>query len=297
MPPAINQTQAEKAMEKLKAEGKRQKLINKWYCYKLECLGDLIEAYSETLEGKCCYVELYAGCGRCTCRDTLCQIDDAEPRVLRARTRFEKYIFIVPDPDDALSLKELLAPYRAENSIEIISGNSINERVLEEVFDLIPRSASSFALIDPPGYRKLRWSLLRKLAKHSNDWQGHKMDLLIIFPLEMALVRNLTRPECEASITRLYGNRKWQQTKKELLEGKIRLSKARQQLVELFKDGLKGLGYRHVADFKPGGFGGSPVYRVILATDNDRRVRLLRGAWGKERYLPCELLYGTKEPA
>ena len=58
---------------------------------------------------------------------------------------------------------------------------------------------------------------------HSGDWKGRKIDLLIIFPLEMSLVRNLTRPECEASITRLYGNRKWQTAKKELLEGQIRL--------------------------------------------------------------------------
>ena len=277
--------------------GKAHKLISKWHCYKLECFSDFIEAYSGTLEGRCCYVELYAGCGRCICRDGNCEIDDAEPRVLKSGTKFDKYIFVVQDPEDATSLVELTSPYRAQESIEIVNGAFINEPVLEEIFDLIPRSVSSFALIDPPGYRRLRWSLLRKLASHSGDWKGRKMDLLIIFPLEMALVRNLTRPECEASITRLYGNRKWQTTKDELLEGKIRLGKVRQQLVELFKTGLKGLGYRHVADFKPGGFGGSRVYRVILATDNDSRVKLLEEAWGKERYLPCELLYGMKEPS
>ena len=284
-------------MENPKIEDKAHKLISKWHCYKLECFSDFIKAYSGTIEDRCCYVELYAGCGRCTCRDARCEVDDAEPRVLKSGTKFDKYIFVVQNPEDARRLSELTLPYRAQESIEIINGAFINEPVLEEIFDFIPRSASSFALIDPPGYRKLRWSLIKKLASHSGDWRGRKMDLLIIFPLEMSLVRNLTRPECEASITRLYGNRKWQTTKTELLESKIRIGKVRQQLVELFKTGLKGLGYRHVADFKPGGSGGLSVYWVILATDNDSRVKLLEEAWGKDRYLPCELLYGMKEPS
>lgn len=278
-------------------EVKTPKPIRKWSCHKLECFSDLVEAYAQTLGGtKRCYVELYAGCGRCSCKDAQCQIDDSELRALKAKARFDKYIFVTQDPEDARILKELTAPYSAENNIEIITGNCTSNRVLEQVFDLIPRSASSFAFIDPPGYRRLRWSILKRLASHSSDWKGHKMELLIIFPLEMALLRNLTRPECEASITRLYGNRRWQEIKKGRLEGKIKLGKVRQRLVELFKAGLKDLGYRHVADFTPARFTNPPFYHVILASDSDgSRIEMLKEAWGKDRYLPCELLYGVKE--
>ncbi len=277
-------------------EGKIPKLIKKWTCHKLECFADMLEAYAQMPGGtKHSYVELYAGCGCCICKDSRCQIDDSGLRVLKAKTGFDKYIFVVQDPEDARNLEGLTAPYSTQNSIEIITGNCAGNRVLEQVFDLIPRSSSSFAFIDPPGYRRLRWSLIKKLASHSGDWKGHKMELLIIFPLEMALLRNLTRPECEASITRFYGNRKWQEIKKEWLEGKIKLGEVRLRLVELFKAGLKDLGYRRVVDFRPGGFANPPFYHVILASDSDgSRIEMLKAAWGKDRYLPCELLYGVK---
>ena len=277
-------------------EGKIPKPIKKWTCHKLECFTDWIESYVQTpVSTRRCYIELYAGCGSCICKGTQCQIDDSELRVLKTKTKFDKYIFIAQDPQDAINLKRLVAPYSSKSNLEIIAGNCINEKITQELFDLIPRSASSFAFIDPPGYRRLRWSTIKKLAKHSMDWKGHKMELLIIFPLEMALLRNLTRPECEASITRLYGNRKWQEIKKGKLEGKIRPGKVRQKLVELFKAGLKGLGYRFVTDFSPSRLTNPPIYHIILASDSDSRIKMLGDAWGKDRYLPCELLYGVKD--
>jgi three-Cys-motif partner protein len=276
-------------MNQPNSPGKTPKPIRKWICHKLECFADYIEAYTSTLSGnQCCYLELYAGCGNCICKGTDCIIEDSALRALK--TKFAKYIFVVSDSHDAGNLKQLTASYDNAN---IITGNPVNDKVLRQVFDLIPRSASSLALIDPQGYRKLRWSTIKKLATHSKDWKGHKIELLIIFPLEMALLRNLTRPECQASITRLYGNRKWQEIKQKRLEGKIGLGKARQRLLELYKAGLKALGYRHIADFKPSYL--PPLYHIISASDSDGRAKILEEAWGKERYLPCELLYTRKD--
>jgi three-Cys-motif partner protein len=200
----------------------------------------------------------------------------------------------VRDSQQAENLKQLTAKYDTAD-IEIITGNCTSEKVLQQAFDLIPRSASSFALIDPPGYKKLRWSTIKKLGTHSSDWKGHKMDLLIIFPLEMALLRNLTRPECQASITRLYGNHKWEEIKQKRLEGKIGAEEMRRQLIKLFKAGLKALGYKYVEDFKPASPSKQPFYHVILASDSKRGAKILSEVWGKERYLPCELLYSGKD--
>jgi len=264
--------------------------IKKWTCHQLECFADYIEAYTKAMgKDKCYYLELYAGCGNCICAGTDCIIEDSALRALK--TKFVRCIFIVSDGGDAESLKRLTA---ADDSANIIAGNPVRDKVLQQVFDLIPRSASSLALIAPQGYRRLRWSTIKKLATHSKDWRGHKIELLIIFPLEMALLRNLTRPECQPSITRLYGNGKWEEIKQKRLEGKIGVSKARQGLVELYKDGLKALGYRHIADFKPSYLSKPPLYHVISASDSDSRAKMLGDAWGKERYLPCELLYTGK---
>jgi len=279
-------------MDELNVPGKIPRQIRKWTCHKLECFTDYIEAYAKTMgNAECCYLELYSGCGSCACKDTDCRIDDSELRALK--TRFAKYIFVARNQPDAENLKLLTQPDNT-NNIEIITGNCIREDVLHQLFNLIPRSASSFALIDPPGYRGMRWATIKKLVAHGSDWKGHKMDLLIIFPLEMALLRNLTRPECEASITRLYGNRKWLEIKQARLDGKIGLSEVRHQLVELFKAGLKGLGYRYVESLEPTQFANPPYYHPILASDSAAGIKILKDAWGKPRYLPCELLYDKK---
>jgi len=284
-------------MNELNITGKIPRQIRKWTCHKLECFADYIEAYAKTLGNtNCCYLELYAGCGSCICKGIDCRIEDSELRALKTKPKFGKYIFIVRNHQNAENLKRLTAPLDTGN-IEIVTGNCISEKVIRQLFDLIPRSASSFALIDPPGYKRMRWSTIKKLAAHGSDWRGHKMELLIMFPLEMALLRNLLRSECQASITRLYGNQQWQEIKQDKLNGKIELDEVRHRLVELFKAGLRGLGYKHVDDFKPARFYRQPFYHLILASDSDTGAKILKDAWSKPRYLPCELLYNTKEPA
>ena len=270
--------------------GQAQKQIKKWACHKLECLSDYLEGHTRALNNtRCCYLELFARGDNYIYRDTDYPINGSELRALRIKARFAKYIFVVRDRGQAQSLKRLTAPYNGD--IGIVSGNCIHRRVLKEVFDLVPRSMASLALIDPPGYRRLRWSLIKNLATHGGDWQDHKTELLIIFPLEMALLRNLTRPECEASITRLYGNSQWLEIKREWQEGKIGPGQARQQLVALFKAGLKGLGYRYVNDFSPACFSKPPVYHIIWASDGNSRIKMIEEAWGKPRYLPGEMFH------
>ncbi len=276
--------------------GKIPKEIRKWACHKLECFSDYIEAYAKRLKNTdSCYLELYAGCGSCLCKDTDCCIDDSQLRVLKIKARFARYIFVVRNRQNAENLERLTAPYNTGN-IEIITGNCNNEKVIRRLFDLIPRSSSSFALIDPAGYRRLHWATIEQLARHGTNWRGEKMDLLIIFPLEMALLRNLTRPECHASITRLYGNQQWEEVKRQMLGGEIEPNKVRHRLIELFKTGLISLGYRYIADFKPASPARQPFYHLILASDGDTGAEILKHVWGKSRYLPCELLYNKKEP-
>jgi len=283
-------------MNELNIPGKIPKQIREWTCHKLECFADYIEAYTKTLKNiNCCYLGLYAGCGSCICKGTDCRIEDSELRVLRTRAKFSQYIFVVRNRQDAENLKRLTSSYSSDN-IEVITGDCNNDKVARELFDLIPRSASSFALIDPAGYRRLHWSTIELLAKHGVDWKGNKVELLIIFPLEMALLRNLARAECQKSITRLYGNQQWEDIKRQKLEGKMGLEEVRHSLVELFKTGLRGLGYRYVEDFRPACLSRQAFYHLILASDLDVGAKILKDTWGKTRYLPCELLYSTKEP-
>ncbi len=281
-------------MDKLNIPGRIPRQIRKWTCHKLECFSDYIQAYAKRLANtNCCYLELYAGCGSCVCKGTDCRIDDSQLRALKVKPKFAKYIFVVRSRQNAENLKWLTTAYNNLN-IEVLTGDCNNEKLIRQIFDLIPRSASSFALIDPSGYRRVHWSTIKQLAVHGKNWKDNKTDLLILFPLEMALLRNLMRPECEASITRLYGNQQWQEIKQDKLSGKIGLDEARDRLVELFKDGLRGLGYNYVEDFKPTWPSAQPFYHPILASDADTSIKIMKKAWGKSRYLPCELFHGEK---
>jgi three-Cys-motif partner protein len=265
--------------------------VSKWTCHKLECLTDFIQKVSAGTKDGGCYVELFAGPGHYSCREAACtNIEGIPPRVLRLKPPFSRCIFITRDETDSHALSEIITPLDSKNTSHIITGNCMREAVMRQVFDLIPRSTTSLVLIDPPGYAALRWSVIKKLAQHGVDWKGHKMDLLVLFPLEMALLRNLTRKECENSINRLYGNTGWQAIRKKL-EDKLDIDKVRKELIELFKANLKALGYKHVEDTEPARFSNPPYYHVIWASDRTSRAAELKETWGKERYLPCEMFH------
>ncbi len=265
--------------------------IRKWGCHKLECLAEFFAAFAAALPKEdYYYLEPYAGCGACTCPGTRCVVEDTALRALR-NTSFIKYIMIADDAADAACLEGLTAGFK---QAEVITGNPVNEDVLRRAFDLVPRSAPTLVVIDPDGYIRLRWSTVKKLAAHGRDWQGRKPELLIVFPLEMALLRNLTRPECEASVTRLYGNRDWEEIRLDRQDEKITLEGTRRRLVALYKKGLKSLGYRFVTDFAPAYFTRQSPYHIISASDAASRAKMLQEAWGKARFLPCELLYSRE---
>jgi three-Cys-motif partner protein len=162
---------------------------------------------------------------------------------------------------------------------------------LQRVLDGVPRSSSALVYIDPGGYRRLYWSTIEKLVAHGKDWNGAKMELLIIFPLEMALLRNMMRLECQESITRFFGGAQWEDAKRQRTAGKAGPEETKRRLLDLYKEKLRGLGYRFVEDFKPASPSPHPYYHLISASDSGSRLKNLQDAWGKSRYLRCELLY------
>ena len=262
--------------------------LKKWACHKFECIGEYAQGYVTALKEPGPYfMELFPGDNGVDCQTGECPIDNPKLGVLRIKPGFVQYILLAKDHDSADALKNSIRT--CGDNISIISGSIINNQVIKQLFDLVPRSASSFILIDPPGYRKLRWTTIKKLATHGTNWRGHKPELLIIFPLEMALARNLTRPQCQASIIRFYGNNKWLEIRQQALEKKIDPDEIRQRLVKLYKAGLKNLGYRYVVNQVPPRFSNPPFYNVIWASDKDDRRGMLKKVWTKPRYLPCEL--------
>ena len=265
---------------------------SKWTCHKLECMADFIEMVSAGARDPACCVELFASPPGQTCREAACAgAVSVGPVSLRLRQKFSRRIYIARNEEDAEKIAGITAASDSSNAARVITGNCLHESVMGQLFDAIPRSTTSLVIIDPPGYSALRWSVIKKLAQHGVDWKGHKMDLLIFFPLEMALLRNLTRKECENSINRLYGGPSWQAVRLERMESKPDLNRIRRDLIGIFKENLKGLGYKHVEDAEPARFSNPPYYHVIWASDRSSRAAELKEAWGRERFLPCEMFH------
>lgn len=264
--------------------------IKKWFCHKLECYGEFIKKYTATLPDKdCYYTELFASGHSYYCADINDFIAGSEQRALDIKNGFDRYIFIARDTDDSDRVKKLSFN---NNKVSVVTGNPINNEVLKQVFNLIPRSSSSFVLIDPPGYHRLRWSTIKKLSLHGTNWQGHKAELLIMLPLEMALLRNLTRADCQSSISRLYGGNHWLEIKDQWQKGILKPDEVRKQLASLFTSGLKKLDYRYVSQMIPAPFSKPPFYYIIWASDRINYSKLICDVWTKPRYLPCEMFHG-----
>ncbi|MFA5761740.1 MAG: three-Cys-motif partner protein TcmP [Dehalococcoidales bacterium] len=260
----------------------------KWLCHKLQCFAEFIKNYTTDYKDHY-YLDIFAGSAFHPCKIDNCNIESAEITALK--NNFQKCIFIVNDLEQADLLSRSADKYG--NRSYIITGNCINEKIMQQAFDIIPRSKSSLALIDPVGYKKLRWTTVKKIASKVTDWKGHKTDLLIFFPLEMAVLRNLTREECQTSIDRLYGNTGWQNIRQDRLEGKIDHNETGKELIDLFKKGLKQLNYNYVDDLQPALFSNPPIYHIIWASDRDSRKNEIDNIWNKPSFLPCEL-FGKK---
>ena len=78
--------------------------INKWLCHKLECFSEFFEVYSGKKPKYC--LELFAGCGACTCRESNCLVDGSELRAMQSG--FSRCIFIARDSLDFKNLKMLI---------------------------------------------------------------------------------------------------------------------------------------------------------------------------------------------
>jgi three-Cys-motif partner protein len=267
--------------------------INKWTCHKLECFSEFINRYSSELaENQCYYFEPFSSAAYYTCKGSECSTEGTELRAIRSEKPFTGYAFVARNSDITLDLKHITAPYR--DKINIITGNPINYKVLKQVFYLVPRTVASFGFIDPPGYQRLRWSTIKTIAAHSTDWAGNKMDLLIIFPLEMALLRNLNRPDCQNSINRFFGSNRWCLIRDQWQQGELDSDQVRRKLTDLYKENLSKLGYKYVSDTAPARFSNPPIYHVIWVSDRQDRSKEIKKIWNKEKFLPCEMFHGKE---
>ena len=254
-------------------------------CHKLECMSELLAFYSRSCKSRdCTYLELFAQFNDYTCKETGAEVTGISRRALSLGTAFKRFIFSSssqPKPGIEKSGYDIL----------VIKDSIIKTATLKRIFDYIPRSSDILCIIDPPGYRRLRWTTMKKMISSGTNWQGLKMDIVLFIPMLNTLLQNLTRPDCAASIKRFFGNNRWLTVRDEVIAGQIDSSQAGDELVDIYCSSLKKLGYRHVDIINPTPKGRLPAYYVIWASDRENLRKIIGQIWCKTRFLPGEIFY------
>lgn len=130
------------------------------------------------------YLDLFSGPGKSIIQEKKEEINGSPAIAIGLKQPFSNYIFVEKVPKLLSALKERCQKSPLSNKIKFVEGNC-NEKITE-VVNLISERSLGLAFIDPYGL-EFSFSSLEKLADNRN------MDLLINFPIEMAIKRNVDR--------------------------------------------------------------------------------------------------------
>lgn len=239
------------------------------------------------------YIDLFAGPGKNRLRSTE-EIKNGSPLIsLELEPSFTRYFFIEADKRCCDSLLAYIKEYPQElqDLVSVYCGdcNIEMDRVLAE----IPQRNPAFAFLDPES-TELRWSTIEKLASHKKP-PNNKIELFILFPYNMVLVRWLTLfPEIVERVMPPRSN--WQQIHYLKVSGQIDKNELRRRLVEEYENGLKQLGYKYVL---PGYLFKSernrPLYFMLFASDHPLGAQIMQTRFSKLRHGDQLSFWGTNQ--
>lgn len=271
--------------------------IGKWTALKLEYLDNYLQGYViATKKAKeTHYIDAFAGCGECVIKQSGQNIDGSPWRALNAVPRFSQYHFVEKKPAFAAHLRKSIIDNGINNAYVYVG--DCNQVIPSDILPKIPRNVPCFAFLDPTGLQ-LHWTTVRALASHRQGW---KVELLILYPYDMAVSRQFsgakTKPSTAAKITTFYGDESWKTELEQSIEAGENAAQRRERFVKLYTCNLESLGYKFVRPYGPLYWHRRPLYHVIFASDSDVGARIMRDVWAKTRFVPGELGYApVKRP-
>lgn len=207
------------------------------------------------------YVDLFAGPGVCTIRDTNRRVPGSVLVAANAPKPFQRIIACELDAALADACARRLAASPAADRFNVITGDC-NERI-HEIVRTIPDGALTLAFIDPPGLHA-HFETLRVLAAKG------RVDLLILFADAVDALRNVDTFEVQedSRLDLVLGpESKWRERREEM--NKCNADSLRRLLASIYQDQLRSLGYtvfgERVMRFRNG-----PLYRLVFASKHER---------------------------
>lgn len=227
------------------------------------------------------YIDGYAGSGRGSDPRTGDLYDGSAALSLKVKPSFTEIYLVEKDAARAAEL-ELLAAKHANASVLADDANIAIPRLLET----LNRHAPTLAFLDPEG-TELHWATVEALSRHKAPGRT-KIELLILFPLQMGVLRLLNFKGEEIPLAHrrrldamLGAESPWREIVQMRLTGVIGPEETEQAFLDAYCDGLhKRLGYEYVLHRAVANERGRDLYYLVFASDNDIGRRIVRWDFG-----------------
>jgi three-Cys-motif partner protein len=227
-----------------------------WAAVKLDYLARYINVFETSMRQKWPvrnYVDLLAGPGKNQDRDTGRILLGSPLLALTTLHPFTNYFFVDLEEEHTQALRQRCGASPNCQRVDIRTGdcNDLVDDIVARIRQEDWRSLN-LAFLDPEGM-ELRWETVAKLAT------VRRMDLIINYPqggLNRAMHKAF-ETEGQTSVDNFFGDRQWRviyqewQTKRNL--------GIHRQLIDCYKDKLRGLGYEEV--FRDDQVGDEPLMR------------------------------------
>jgi three-Cys-motif partner protein len=229
------------------------------------------------------YLDGFAGCGSGIDPRTGEIYDGSAALCLNVEPPFTEIFLVEEVPSRVAELEQLAAGHRGAHVINEDANVAI-PRLLEK---MNPR-APTFAFLDPEG-TELEWRTVELLARHKQGVSPFKVELMILFPLQMGVLRLLDfksgviKPAHARRLDAMLGaETPWREIVRMRLQGELEGPRATEYaFLDAYCDGLhRRLGYKHVLHRAVADGRGRDIYYLVFASDHDVGRKLARYEFG-----------------
>jgi three-Cys-motif partner protein len=266
-----------------------------WTILKLTFLREYLKAYAEATKSiprrsDVCFMDLFAGPGWDRDRDTGELVEGSPLIAMSLYPGFGRFILMDLEQPNITQLDQEASQRDINRFTHTIIGDC--NLTIDDALNHVPIGGATFCFVDPAG-ADAHWSTVTKIAQHKPQG-SRKIELFILFPYPMAIVRFLVRSGDPNLLWRLEtarrvdsvmpDTRRWRQVYSDRNQGLITPEEARRRFAYIYWMGLKSLGYQHVLNPKllttPTG---RPLYYLYFASDHPAGERIMSHVLNKSR--------------
>lgn len=246
-------------------DGLTMRESGRWVAEKLDYLKRYIDVFETSMRNKWprrCYIDLFAGPGKCRCRETGAIHLGSPLLALSSEYPFTDYVFVDSDPATIDTLKQRCQASPYFGRIQFIVGDA-NQSAAQVVQYLQGIPSLNLAFLDPEGL-ELHWNTVAMLARIS------RLDLIIHYS-QMGLSRlmpvEIGNPMATI-VDKFFGDDQWRAIYLRYSQGEEQF--LHRQLMDHYKRKLLGLGYQKTRDVGDEPLmrnaKNAPPYRLLFAS-------------------------------